>query len=305
MLYNYHLFGFPVTSEFELPELDTPTANHKTAGPAENTVEITNGPVPRTLEDGHKVKDFLEFSRTECVYSVKDVARYLISAGRRIVIEPAPNVSMIDVRFYLFGTIIGALLHQRQLLPLHVSAVETPQGVVAFTGPSGAGKSTLANEIHRATGWRLLSDDVAVIDPSVNHTLLHCGIFRQKLWKDTAERAGLRPDMLTRDTTRAEKFHVTSPELFVSDPRHICALVVLDVGAAPRLERFGPAQAFAQIMNTIYRPDLAGLFGNRAALMNHVGQMANSIETFRFTRPWSVDGLPRSTSHLIARFSTP
>lgn len=300
--YCYHLFGFSAVADFELPELGAADADLE-AGLSNEAVRIMLGRVPDTLDGGHKVQDFMEFNRSACTYTVPDVARYLISGGQRIVVEPSAEASMIDVRYYLFGTIIGALLHQRQLLPLHISAVETPHGVIAFTGPSGAGKSTLANEIHRVTGWRLISDDVAVIDPSADITLLHCGIFRQKLWKDTVERAGLQPDRLTRDTTRAEKFHVTTPDLFVSEPRRLRGLVVLDAKDELAWQALGPSHAFAQIMNAIYRPDLAQLFGDVSTIMQNAAQLANAIETFKFTRPWSTDDISRATQYLIARVS--
>ncbi|WP_282154056.1 hypothetical protein [Ruegeria atlantica] len=300
--YFYHVFGFPLVSDFELPELGSPNIAGADAQLPDHAVHITRGSVPTDLENGRKVEDFLEFNQTECTYSVKDVARYLISAGRRIVIQPAVGASMIDVRYYLFGTIFGALLHQRQLLPLHISAVETPNGILAFTGQSGAGKSTTAYEIFKKTGWRLLSDDVAVIDPTESNTLLHCGIFRQKLWKDTVERSGLQPETLTRDTTRAEKFHVFSPEYFVSEPRHLRKLVILDVADEPKLDMLGSSEAFTQVMNTIYRPDLARLFGDMSATMQNVANIANEIETFRFWRPWSVDRMSASIHYLVERF---
>ncbi len=300
--YLYHVFGFPVVSDFELPELAVPKAMDVHTPPSDQVVRITRGSVPNSLEGGHKVEDFLEFNRTECMYFVKDVGKYLISEGRKIVIQPDTDASLIDIRYYLFGTIFGALLHQRKLLPLHVSAVETPNGILAFTGQSGAGKSTTAYEILKETGWRLLSDDVAVIDPTESKTLLHCGIFRQKLWKDTVERAGLQPDTLTRDTTRAEKFHVFSPEFFVAEPRHLHKLVILDVADEPKLDLLGPSEAFAQVMNTIYRPDLARLFGDLPATMQNAADIASEIETFRFSRPWGVDEMSGSIHYLIEHF---
>ena len=59
--------------------------------------------------------------------------------------DPAPGRDLYesDVRVFLLGSCIGALLHQRGILVLHAGAIHTDKGAVLFTGPWGIGKSTL------------------------------------------------------------------------------------------------------------------------------------------------------------------
>ncbi|MCP4397035.1 MAG: hypothetical protein GY801_07015 [bacterium] len=57
---------------------------------------------------------------------------------------------------------LGALLHQRELLPLHGSAIKVNDGVCVFVGLSGNGKSTVAAAF-RQRGYQVLADDVCVV----------------------------------------------------------------------------------------------------------------------------------------------
>ena len=64
-----------------------------------------------------------------------------------------------DIRVFLLGSCLGALLHQRGVLALHASAIETDQGAVLFMGDSGMGKSTTLQAFIKR-GYKMLADDI-------------------------------------------------------------------------------------------------------------------------------------------------
>ena len=80
---------------------------------------------------------------------ISRVARYLVSDGNEIIVDPEPDADLSAIRLFLFGSAFGALLHQRGILPLHGSAIVTSRGAVVFAGVSGSGKSALACAFHR------------------------------------------------------------------------------------------------------------------------------------------------------------
>jgi hypothetical protein len=94
--------------------------------------------------------------------SVNEVARYLVLGNREIRIHPLPGSSEADIRTFLLGSVLGALLHTRQMLVLHASAIQTERGAVVFMGRSGAGKSTLLGAFLQS-GYSMLADDKAGI----------------------------------------------------------------------------------------------------------------------------------------------
>jgi hypothetical protein len=101
--------------------------------------------------------------RGRLLLGIPEVARYLVSDGQLIEVEPVPGADAAEVRRFLRMTPAAALYLQRGIPVLHASVALTPAGcAVVLAGDSGAGKSVLLSALlHR--GWRLLADDLAPV----------------------------------------------------------------------------------------------------------------------------------------------
>ena len=271
----YHLYGLAVASEFDCPELTEITPEQAAARNFE-TVHVTRAQTRLDLPEGRQYARWMWATRDAALYQVDDIARYLVERPDRITVEMQPGAVESDMRVYLFGMVFATLVHMRGLIPLHISAIQTPEGVVAFTGPSGAGKSTKVAELHFEHGWPIICDDVAVLHPSDELPLLHAGMNRIKLWKDAVERFGVDPSRLTRDLTRADKFHLHAPEMFVQDTLALDRLVEIG-GEAEGAGTGAGAATFILCMNAIYRPELAAPFSERSAIFTAVARVALRI----------------------------
>lgn len=303
-LYRYATYGLTLASQVEFPELLT------AASPATAEVEILATTVPETLEGATFSQAWLQIAPEACQLNIDGVARYRIEQGRRILVDrrvlptPGPGAEPGDVRLYLLGTALGALLHQRHWLPLHVSALATPSGVWAFTGHSGAGKSTLGAWLHYTRGWPLVSDDVAAIRPDDEQPWLYPGPPRLKLWQDALAALGIDKTGLIRDLTRADKYHLCLHREFRSTPQPLRALVMLEragEGEAARVERVRGVEAFQAVMATLYRPELGGRFNPPDKLMRTCTRLANRIAVYRYRRPWSLTTLEQHLQPLLER----
>ena len=267
----YHLYGLAVESDFDCPELTEITPDQAKAHGYE-TVLIKRADAPLTLPEGQQVTGWMRVTWDACLYLIHDTARMLVERPDRITVEMLPGAAESDMRAYLFGTGVGTLMHMRGLIPLHISAVQTPDGVVAFTGPSGAGKSTKVAELHFKHGWPIICDDVAVLHPGDKQPLLHAGMNRIKLWKDAVERFGIAHSRLTRDILREDKFHLHAPEMFVADPLPLSKLVYIHKngalsGTEEHNEQPRGADLFTVLSKAVYRPELCVLFGRRTEVM--------------------------------------
>lgn len=294
-------YGLAVASEIDLPELH-PLPGAERHRPAD--LEVRRGALDETLPGGTRSDSYTQVTDRTCLYDFPAIGRFLVEDGGRIVVDQAPRARDSDMRAYLFGSVFGTLLHQRGLVPLHLSAVRTPRGVWAFTGHSGAGKSTMASMLHRLTGWPILCDDVAVLRPGDPAPILYAGISRLKLWDDAAARLGRSTDEMVRDVTRAGKFHLFAPDMFDDGPAPLSTLLHLERGAEVEVSARTGFDRFTGVMEAIYRPYFVGVFGDQVAVTRTCARVADRVEVMTLRRPWTEDGLSRSVEHIVDILAT-
>ena len=130
---EYLLGGIPLVSEIPLPEL--PLVQHNDA--RLHPVNIRLGGVPSHLPDAVELDPYCFATSAQYLLCIPGIARYLVTGGREIVVEPDAGALPLDVRTYLLGSIFVVLCQQRGLLPLHASAIGGRSGVVAFLAQFG------------------------------------------------------------------------------------------------------------------------------------------------------------------------
>ena len=301
----YKVYGITVASELRLPEL----VEVKGLNP---DATIRFGVVPKALDHVKASWANCIASRSECLISVDGVASYHIQYGHSITIERrfalSGASSLGDVRSWLLGWVFATLLHQRGLLPFHVSAVKAPGGVWAFTGVSGEGKSTLAGYLQHRFGCELVSDDVSALDPTDTIPIINPGPKRLKLWPDALDFLELGSNRKIQDLSGSNKFQIAVDDNYVYYPPRLDGLVSLETvpnGTSPTIERLRGAEAFNVCMSAIYRPLLGFCFNEPDPIMNAVASLCREIQVYRFRRPRSFDSFDSSISILSELLKTP
>lgn len=167
--------------------------------------------------DGHRI-------------TVDDTGSFELGAdARTITWEPGGNAWPDFVRAHLMGRVLATSLYLDGLLPLHASAVETRDGVIAFLAPKGFGKSTLALALVTA-GARLGTDDTLPIVPT-DPPLAWPGIHSVRVHEDSIAAVGTAtPDLETREGKQVVTGLV--PESLQSRPVPLAAIYLLDPAAA-------------------------------------------------------------------------
>jgi hypothetical protein len=300
MLYRYHVYGLTLESELECPELAPAPAD------AAVDVRIRVGAVEPDLEGSVKVGHRVLAAPGIYHIWVAGVARFRAEEGRQIWVDPVPGADARDIRGYLLGAVLGITVLLRGLLPLHACAVEVNGEAYAFCGDSGAGKSTLAAALYRG-GFTVLTDDLGVAIPAEGETLFYPGFPRIKLWRTALEHFAMDPDTLTRDLTRADKFHWPIHDGHSPEPLPLRRLYALErsVEDETRIQPVGGSTAMAILCQQTFGVQCLQAMGLAGLNLAQCGRLAESIEVFRYSRPWRLDRLDASLTVLLDHFSQP
>jgi hypothetical protein len=251
-------------------------------------VVITEADFPDELPEALESSRVHEVNAEAFLLRVDGVGRYLVRGGREILIDPDPRASAHDVRVYLLGTCLGALLHQRGFLVLHASGVATDEGAAVFAGASGAGKSTLLAELLRR-GYQMIVDDVcAVRFDADGHPMVVPSYPRTRLWADAAARLAIDTTNLPRTRLSWDKFERQVPDQF-SDREakltHVFHLVAAPDGDEWSARRLGPIEAFTTLVENTYRGVLLDGLDRRTGHFELASRAAGAVPVLRVTRP--------------------
>ncbi|HET8918082.1 MAG TPA: hypothetical protein VFN27_00200 [Xanthobacteraceae bacterium] len=221
------------------------------------------------------------------ILRIPNVARFLLNNGNQILFSPETEGSAEDVPIFILGTVFGILLHQRQQIVLHASAVEVNGKAVAFCGPSGAGKSTLAAVLSQR-GYRLITDDVCAITLPVGETpIVHPDGRQLKLWAQAIEKLELEDARGQRVRSRLEKFYV-EPRDAATEALPLGAVYALDEARPPAtagIEQPNVVDCALLFRNHAYRPLLVARLQQKEHYFHAAAQIADKSGVFFLSRP--------------------
>jgi hypothetical protein len=282
----YLVGGITLVSEIALPEL--PLIQQQDATPHQVTIRL--GEIPRRLPDAVEVDPDCFATTTQYLLCVSGIARYLVTEGREIVVDPDANAVPLDVRAYLLGAMFVVLCQQRGLLPLHASAVAGKSGVVAFLANSGQGKSTLAAHLVQR-GFRVIADDICLIDatPPGDAMVIPTAPWL-KLWRNSLENLGRQAEGLDRVFSDDDKYRL--PLAPVLQPEPICKVVFLEdregSANATVIEEVPRVEAVPLLMNLTHHSYVLEATGQREENFLRCGRVLSQARAYRLIRPWGL-----------------
>jgi hypothetical protein len=282
----YLIGGVTLISEIALPEL--PRIQQQSTTP--HPVQVRLGNVANHLPGAVELDPDCFAAPTQYFLNIRGVARYLVTDGREIVVDPDDAAPVLDVRGYLLGSIFVVLCHQRGLLPLHASAIAGKSGVVAFLANSGQGKSTLAAHLARR-GFRVLADDVCLIDATQPGSAMVIPTAPWlKLWRTSLENLGRKAEGLDRVFTDDDKYRL--PLAPVLTPEPILRLVFLEGNEiAPttiEIEEVPRVHAVPLLMNLTHHSYLLEATGQLEENFLRCGRVLSQARAYRLVRPWGL-----------------
>lgn len=278
----YQAFGLQIFSEFPLPEL--PLAD----GPGLNgSVAVIRGELAERWEAIPKITPSVGVLGREVMFEVKGRAVFSVQDGIRITVDPLAGADMDSVRLYILGSCMGVLLMQKQILPLHGSALVLNNRAYALVGQSGAGKSTLASYLMEQ-GHLMLSDDVIPVIVQDGKPLAVPGYPQQKLWQQSLDYMGMNSSGYRPLFERETKFAVPVHDRFQKEPLPLAGIFELAVS-----EENGPVtvqpvngmERFHTLFNHTYQKAMIDRTGIREWHFGMLASFMNRLPIYRITRP--------------------
>lgn len=220
-------------------------------------------------------------------YRVPGIARFLVTSGRQVLFQFEESGNDAEAAPFLLSTIMGVLLHQRELLVLHASVVVHQGQAIAICGPSGTGKSTLAAALCQA-GCNFLSDDLAVILPDSQGKPVVVPDGRQhRLWADSVEHLSLSRRQGAPVRADCTKFHVDpdcGAPLATAPLKTVVMLRTLAKPHAPGISPLSPADAMALLRSDVFRRGFAERMGRGPRLFAQIAALLGQVQVVRFDR---------------------
>lgn len=280
MPFYYQVFGLNIESTLPFPELSKGT-------PAQRAdVYIRQGSVPETLVDCRQRGTYYEVGLYQFLMQLKGIGDFWVKDGRQILLAPAAEARPEEIRVYVLGSCLGAILHQRRYLVLHASAVAYAGKAFLITGYSGAGKSTTANAL-RLSGLPMLTDDVCPIKAIDGQLLAYPGYPQSKLWEDALEKLDVAYDNLPFVQQAYSKRKLTIIQDFVKEPLPVAGVYLIQPNEKEllHLEPVEGINKFELIMEMTYRPFLIKDMGGQADHFRLAGRVAQAIPIKKIRRP--------------------
>lgn len=296
----YSMCGLTVRSELEIPGIPQGDSRYNPS------VEIRFGNVPESLDNAQVSGAAFDANPGELLLQAPP-ARFWVRDGREIIIQPESHASLSDVRVFLMGSAFGALLHQRQILPLHASCIRVGNSAVAFTGNSGAGKSTLAAWL-RKRGYPVLGDDICPVRimPGMG-AVATPGFPRLKLWAEALDSLGIDSANCDQPRQHIGKYELAIEPQSTADFLPLKRLYVLQETRDSDRDPQGivPVEGIGRIrvlLNQTYRFRYVKGFGQQSEHLQLAGSILQSVSIFRFWRYRDLnridEGLDELESHL-------
>ena len=278
---------FSISADLELGARIAPFLSDGSAD-----VVIRAGDVPESLDDAEFAGVSYQVSGEEFLLKVPNGVRFIVRGGEEIIYQRKPDVTDREVALFLLGSAWGALCFQRDLLPLHASAVLIDGRVYAFTGQSGAGKSTLAAALSDR-GYDFFADDTVIIDTSAvdGEVLCYAGQKDLKLWNDALELTNAEKTVPVRERKPLAKFFANPRSADAATVGDLASLTILSTSKERAkdgecsIESLKGGTSIAQLADSVYRPNFAIAIWGRKKLYQALGKVIQTVAVSRFHRP--------------------
>lgn len=227
-----------------------------------------------------------QVNQNEFALEVEGVAWFYAKNGNYIEICPYEKYNQHTLELYLNGSIYGAILHQRMILPLHGSSFNYNGNGIMICGESGVGKSSITASFS-LNGAAFLTDDITPVLFTDNKPLIWAMSDRIKLWADSLQQLKQEKNGLHQINAETEKFFF--PMIHDKGETHslhqVFVLAIHD-HLEVKFQEIRGIEKFTALRNEIYRSQyLLAMPECEPAYFNQITCISREISVIKVLRP--------------------
>jgi GTPase SAR1 family protein len=268
-----------------------------------NDVKIKSSKTKLFVDSPTFSYDCMQINQHEFSLTVDDIAHFYAANGNFVQISPADKANRESIELYLNGSVYGAILHQRKIMPIHGSCFIYNNKGIMICGESGAGKSSItASFCHN--GSNFLTDDVTPLVFTENLPFILPLSDRIKLWDDSLNQLKLSKNNLTQIWSDYKKYYLPIDiEIAKPFPLHQIFIIEIDNKSEVEFQKLTGVKRFTALRNEIYRWEyLQGMPESEAGYLNQLISISINVSVVKVLRPGNIkiDSLRTILSNYIS-----
>jgi hypothetical protein len=253
-------------------------------------VEIVFSPNRKQVDSPAYQDAYYMLNQHEFSMEVEGVAYFYASGGNHVQIVPKIGVKKATLELYLNGSVYGAILHQRGVLPLHGSSFIYHGEGILLCGDSGVGKSSLTTAFV-LDGHNFLTDDVTPILIQRSKPWIWAMSDQVKLWEDSVEQLNQSWQKLDQIDPDNEKYYFplsrSETDFFRLD--HVFLLEIQEEIKNVCFQDLSGSEKLTALRMEIYRPEyIQGMPENEALFFSQLVSISQQVRMTRVLRPKNI-----------------
>ena len=253
-------------------------------------VDIQRVDNPKRIANPVVENSWMAINEHEFRMQVENVGEFYAGHGKLVQYSADPDATVSSIELYLNGSVFGAILHQRKILPIHGSSFIFNGKGVMLCGESGAGKSSLTTAFC-LNGAEFLTDDVTPFEFIDNKPFIIPRSDRVKLWSDSLRQFSESKDILQKIRPEDDKYYYPIEQS--SRDRYPLSHVVIIKLKESGNTVFKPvikSDAFAALHNEIYRLHyLSAMPSLKQHYLMQIASICNNTEITIVERPKNIE----------------
>jgi hypothetical protein len=233
---------------------------------------------------------YYTLNQNEFSMDVEEVGYFYVSNGNYIELLPYTGVNDTSLELYLNGSVYGAILHQRMILPMHGSSFIYKDKGIMICGESGAGKSSLTTAFHQ-NGATFLTDDVTPILFENKMPIILPLSDRIKLWDDSLNQLGMQKENHKTIADWYDKYYLSiDAENQENCPLDTIFILGINSTETTKIELISGIDTFTSLRNQIYRWEyLPGMKQSEKRYLADIMKIIASTNIYLVSRPIEIE----------------